>query len=62
MKFDILQLYLKGGVYSIDGTKAVVDSMTTTLPAESEPSNKKVSQPDHYVNAFYLTIFQDRCT
>ena len=42
MKYDILQLHLKGGVYSIDGTKAVVDSMMTTLPAETEPSNKKV--------------------
>ncbi|KAI0225024.1 Porphobilinogen deaminase [Lamellibrachia satsuma] len=35
------QLLLKGGVYSIDGTKAVVDTMTTKLPAEWEPSTKK---------------------
>lgn len=38
----MLQLLLKGGVYSIDGTKAVVDTMTTKLPAEWEPSTKKV--------------------
>ncbi|KAK2191598.1 hypothetical protein NP493_50g03025 [Ridgeia piscesae] len=35
------QLLLKGGVYSIDGTKAVVDSITTKLPAEWEPTAKK---------------------
>jgi len=37
-----LQLLLKGGVYSIDGTKAVVDSIMTKLPAEWEPTAKKV--------------------
>lgn len=37
------KLTLEGGVFSIDGTEAVLDELTTELPAEEEPSAKRLA-------------------
>ena len=44
------QITLEGAVFSIDGTEAVIEKQTVILPAEDEPSAKKVCILFSHVN------------
>ena len=39
----MLQLHMRGGVYSIGGEEALEESVTGSIPDDNEPPKKRVS-------------------